>query len=68
MYLFLSFWLYAIGNKIIIYPKGSIYVPTFTLLSGFLYKDNEHLGAKKFISISKSLLKPYLLFFYYLYF
>lgn len=51
--------------KYLIVPTGSIYVPTFFLLSGVLNKRNNHFNFKDFIiSKSKSLLIPFIFLFF----
>jgi acyltransferase len=51
--------------KYIIYPTGAIYVPTFFLLSGLLYKENKYSFFNNFfLSKLKSLFIPYLFLFF----
>jgi len=51
--------------KYITYPTGAIYVPTFFILSGLLYKENKYSFFNDFfVSKFKSLFIPYLFLFF----
>jgi fucose 4-O-acetylase-like acetyltransferase len=51
--------------KYLIYPTGSIYVPSFFILSGILYNDVKYASFKHFfISKAKTLFVPYIFLFF----